>query len=86
MSNPAGYKWEFDDHWVYMIERNVFDNEICHGVNPNILKSKIKINNWWLLNTQGKFMETKSIHGRGNIRGIFVDPQKWEDTDLNNTL
>ena len=86
MSNPAGYKWEFDDHWVYMIERNVFDNEICHSVNPNILKSKIKINNWWLLNAQGKFMETKSIPGRGNIRGIFVDPQKWEDTDLNSTL
>lgn len=86
MSNPAGYKWEFNDHWVYMIERNVFDNEICHGVNPNILKSKIKGNNWWLLNAQGKFMETKSIPGRGNIRGIFVDPQKWEDTDLNSTL
>lgn len=86
MSNPAGYKWEFDDHWVYMIERNVFDNEICHSVNPNILKSKIKRNNWWLLNAQGKFMETKSIPGRGNIRGIFVDPQKWEDTDLNSTL
>ena len=86
MSNPAGYKWEFDNHWVYMIERNVFENEICCGVNPNILKTKIKDNKWWLLNAQGKFMETKSIPGRGNIRGIFVDPQKWEDTDLNSTL
>lgn len=39
-----------------------------------------------MLNTQGKFMKTKHIPGRGNIRGIFVDPQKWEDTDLNSTL
>lgn len=61
MSNPAGYKWEFNDHWVYMIEINVFDSEICHGVNKNILKSKIKENKWWMLNAQGKFMETKHI-------------------------
>lgn len=69
-----------------MIERNVFENEICRGINPNILKTKIKDNKWWLLNNQGKCMETKSIPGRGNIRGIFVDPQKWEDTDLSNIL
>lgn len=69
-----------------MIEINVFDSEICHGVNKNILKSKIKENKWWMLNAQGKFMETKHIPGHGNIRGIFVDPQKREDTDLNSTL
>lgn len=79
-SNRAGYRWEQNGKWLYLIESSVFQNELCRGVSRTALLARMKELGWMALNGAGKIMETKSVPRRGNIRGVILVPRVWEDT------
>lgn len=76
----AGYRWEQNGEWLYLIEPSVFQNELCRSVNRTALLARMKELGWLALNRAGKIMETKSVPRRGNIRGVILVPRVWEDT------
>lgn len=78
-SNPAGYVWEEDNgERIFLVEPNVFRDELCRGVNRQILREKLKELGWLARNRHGMLMETKWIEGR-NKRGVCFVPQRWEE-------
>ncbi len=79
--NPAGYVWEEDNgERIFLVEPNVFRDELCRGVNRQILREKLKELKWLARNRHGMLMETKWIGGR-NKRGICFVPQRWEESE-----
>lgn len=60
---------------------NIFWDELCCGVNRQILREKLKELGWLARNRYGMLMETKWIRGR-NKRGICFVPQRWEESEL----
>lgn len=80
-SNPAGYVWEEDNgERIFLVEPNVFRDELCRGVNRQVLREKLKELGWLARSRYGMLMETKWIGGR-NKRGICFVPQRWEEGD-----
>lgn len=77
-SNPAGYTWEENDGTrIFLVESNVFRDELCRGVNRQLLCGKLVELGWLARNQRGFLLETKWIGGR-NKRGICFVPQRWE--------
>lgn len=69
-SSPAGYVWEEDNgERIFLVEPNVFRDELCREVNRQILRENLKELGWLTRNRYGMLMETKWIGGQ-NKRGI----------------
>ena len=81
-SSPAGYVWEEDNgERIFLVEPNVFRDELCRGVNRQVLLGKLKEFGWLARNRYGMLMETKWIGGR-NKRGVCFVPQRWEEGEI----
>ena len=79
--NPAGYAWKEDNgECIFLVESNIFRDELCRGVNRQVLLGKLKELGWLARNRYGMLMETKWIGGR-NKRGICFVPQRWEESE-----
>lgn len=83
INNPAGFKWNQNGEWVYLVVPNVLQEELCRGVNRTTFKAALREQGWLALNQMGKPMETKRIPGKGNIRGTVFVPRVWEDAGGN---
>jgi len=77
--NPAGYAWDERGERYYLIEPSVFHEEIRKGVSQHMLLAELLKRGWLALNSRGRRMETKTVRGRGNVRGYIFIPRKWED-------
>ena len=81
-SSPAGYVWEEDNgERIFLVEPNVFRDELCRGVNRQVLLGKLKEFGWLARNRYGMLMETKWFGGR-NKRGVCFVPQRWEEGEI----
>ena len=81
-SNPAGYTWkENDGTRIFLVESNVFRDELCRGVNRYLLRGRLMELDWLARNKNGHLLETKCIGGR-NKRGVCFVPDRWEENTL----
>ena len=76
--NPAGYYWKntATGNEEFLIEPQIFKDEIAKGVNLSDAKAYMKKKNMFALNSNHNIKETKNIEGK-NIRGYIFEPENW---------
>lgn len=77
--DPFGYKWkDKNEDWLYLVKSYVFQEEICRGSGKNSLLLTLENMGWLARTITGRVMETKTVPGKGNVRGVVLVPSRWE--------